>query len=252
VTLRVLVTAGPTVEAIDDVRYISNRSSGKMGYAVAAAACEAGCDVTLVTGPVSLSLPNACGGRLVAVRVESARDMAAAALAAFARADIAFHVAAVADFRPAKRVKGKIKKKRALRAGRGRVRLELVPNPDILWSCGKVKRDRQILVGFALEAAGGEANALEKLRDKNLDFVVWNDPSSLNAERANVTVLGRNGERIPIHADKARIGRKLVSLALTRWRQLQQPTRTNPSRRSRRESSRKTRAQAAPRLQKKK
>ncbi|MFN0207862.1 MAG: phosphopantothenoylcysteine decarboxylase [Planctomycetota bacterium] len=220
--IRIVITAGPTREAIDDVRYISNRSSGKMGYAVAAEACEAGCDVTLITGPVSLPIPNTGRARFRVISVESACDMADAAIPAFRNADIAFHVAAVADFRPAKRVRGKLKKKQALKDGNNRVTLELIANPDILWSCGQIKREGQILVGFALEASNGERNAREKLRQKNLDFIVWNDPSALNNDRANVTVLGREGERIPIRDTKSRIAKRIVSLALERWRHLQQ------------------------------
>ena len=229
------------MEAIDDVRVLTNRSSGKMGYAVARAALEAGCRVTLVSGPVALAPPAARRGALRLVRVESAREMAAAAIPAFRRCDLAFHVAAVADFRPAARIRGKLKKGRALSSGGGVVRLALVANPDILWSCGRIKHEMQILVGFALESADGERNARAKLRAKNLDFVVWNDPSALNADRSNVTVLGRDGERIPLRGHKSGIGRRLVALALQRWqrrshethpRQRTQRTRRRPRRRA--------------------
>jgi len=215
---RVLVTAGPTREPIDRVRYLTNRSSGRMGYAVAAAALAAGCDVDLVTGPVELEPPKAPkGARLTVHRVETARQMRAAALPAFRGCDLAFHVAAVSDFRPARFVRGKLKK-RDLAARGGALVLELVPNPDILWECGQRKHQRQLLVGFALEAADGVRNALLKLREKNLDFVVLNGPSALNATRADVTVLARDGERISIRAEKSRIGGQLVALALERWR----------------------------------
>jgi phosphopantothenoylcysteine decarboxylase/phosphopantothenate--cysteine ligase len=155
--------------------------------------------------------------------------MAAAAIPAFRLCDLAFHVAAVADFRPASRLRGKLKKRRALAAGGGRVRLALVANPDILWSCGRIKHERQILVGFALEAANGERNAREKLREKNLDFVVWNDPSALNADRSNVTVIGRDGERVALRGRKSGIGRRLVALAIQRWQRRSHET-TQPHR----------------------
>jgi phosphopantothenoylcysteine decarboxylase/phosphopantothenate--cysteine ligase len=211
-----------------------------MGLAVAEAAIRAGCEVTIVLGPV----PVAAGAapreprrpRFRILPVESAREMAAAAIPAFRNCDIAFHVAAVADFRPASRVRGKIKKRAALAAGKGRFLLELVPNPDILWSCGKIKRKGQILVGFALESVDGERNARSKLREKNLDFVVWNGPSTLNADRANVTVITREGKRTPIRGTKAAIGRRLVALALARWHQSQhatQPTQRKHSKRRR-------------------
>lgn len=217
-----LITAGPTREAIDDVRYISNRSSGKMGYAIASAALDAGCAVILVTGPVSIARPANIGGRLRVIDVESASEMAAAAIPAFRNCDIAIHVAAVSDFRPKHRIRGKLKKRQALAAGRGRLQLELVANPDILRSCGRIKHKGQVLIGFALESSDGVQNARAKLHEKNLDFVVWNDPSALNAARSNVTVIGRNGERLPIRDHKSKIARRLIALALERWRQQSQ------------------------------
>jgi len=203
---RVLVTAGPTREPIDAVRFVSNRSSGKMGYAIAVAALEAGADVTLVSGPVALDAPP--GARVV--RVETAREMHRAALAAFARCDLAFHVAAVADFRPANPLRGKLKKE-----GRGSLVLHLAPNPDILLECGRRKRAGQILVGFALEASDGERNARSKLRRKNLDLVVLNAPSALDADATSVLVLGRDGARRALVGRKGAVAQALVRMVFS-------------------------------------
>ncbi len=202
-----------------------------MGYAIARAALEAGARVTLVTGPVALALPAApprSGGRLRVLRVETARQMRAAALPAFRSCDVAFHVAAVADFRPARVVRGKIKKSAPPRAASGRIALDLVPNPDILAECGRRKRPGQVLVGFALEASRGERNARAKLRAKNLDLVVLNGPSALNAAHAEVTVLAREGDRRSMRAPKHRIARTLVRLAFDRWLRQSRATKRPP------------------------
>lgn len=191
-----------------------------MGYAVAQAALDAGCNVTLVSGPVAMDPPRAVRGKLQLLHVETAREMAAAAIPAFAKCDIAFHVAAVADFRPATRIRGKLKKQAALEAGDGRVMLQLVANPDILRSCGNIKHKGQVLVGFALESSNGVRNAIKKLKEKNLDFVILNDPSALNASVSNVTVIGRDGLRLPICDHKTKIARRLVEIAIEQWRQL--------------------------------
>ncbi len=163
--LKVLVTAGGTREPLDPVRYISNRSSGKMGYALAAAAVERGAVVTLVSAPTSLSPP--AGVELVSV--ETARQMYQAVIERFSRYDVVIKAAAVADYRP-KLVSGqKIKKTE------GSLILELEKNPDILYELGQRKTSHQTLVGFAAETEDLEANALQKLSKKNLDLLVAND-----------------------------------------------------------------------------
>lgn len=164
----VLVTAGPTEEPIDAVRFISNRSSGKMGYALAAAAAARGARVTLVSGPVALGAP--FGATVVNVR--TAREMLDAADEAFAHADIAIFTAAVADMRPAKPVSGKLKKGRddaSLAA------IELVENPDILATLANKKRDGQCVVGFAAETDDVLENARKKLLSKHADIIVANE-----------------------------------------------------------------------------
>jgi len=165
--VEILVTAGPTVEDIDGVRFISNRSSGKMGYAVAAEANRRGATVRLVTGPVWLPVPPCAE----VVRVRSAAEMKQAVLERFPKSQVVIKAAAVADYRPAEALKGKTKK-----SGRSWM-LELVPTEDILKSLGERKKD-QILVGFAAETSNLREEARRKLREKNLDLVVANDVSS--------------------------------------------------------------------------
>jgi phosphopantothenoylcysteine decarboxylase/phosphopantothenate--cysteine ligase len=183
----VLVTAGPTRERIDPVRYLSNDSSGLMGFAIAEAARAAGHEVVLVAGPVELATPRG----VKRVDVESAREMLAAVREEFEACDALFMAAAVCDFRPARRLGGKWRKKDV---GQERASLELVSNPDILKSVTRRKGDR-LVVGFALETGDGLRRAMEKLNEKRMDYVVLNGPSALNAAKTTVTILGRDGSR---------------------------------------------------------
>ncbi|MBJ2187620.1 MAG: bifunctional phosphopantothenoylcysteine decarboxylase/phosphopantothenate--cysteine ligase CoaBC [Muribaculaceae bacterium] len=164
---KLLVTAGPTYEKIDPVRFIGNYSSGKMGYAIANEAAARGAEVVLISGPVGDSLQVHPGVKLV--KVESAVQMLEAAAEAFQTADIAILSAAVADYRPAREYDRKIKREKD-----GIESLELVKNPDIAATLGAGKRPGQILVGFALETDHELDNAAEKLRRKNLDMIVLN------------------------------------------------------------------------------
>ncbi|MEG2026063.1 MAG: bifunctional phosphopantothenoylcysteine decarboxylase/phosphopantothenate--cysteine ligase CoaBC [Gordonibacter sp.] len=164
----VMITAGPTIEPIDPVRYITNHSSGKTGYAVARAAALRGADVTLVSGPVSLPAPE--GVRVV--RVRTAREMLAAASESFAAADIGVFAAAVADMRPKETASRKLKKGTA-DADLGTI--ELVENPDILATLAAGKRDGQVVVGFAAETDDVVANAQKKLATKHADLIVGNE-----------------------------------------------------------------------------
>ncbi len=163
---KLLITAGPTYEKIDPVRFIGNYSSGKMGYAIANEAAARGADVVLVSGPVGDSLQVHPGVKLV--KVESAVQMLEAAAEAFQAADIAI-LSAVADYRPAREYDRKIKREKD-----GIESLELVKNPDIAATLGASKHPGQILVGFALETDHELDNAAEKLRRKNLDMIVLN------------------------------------------------------------------------------
>lgn len=190
---RVLVTAGPTYEKIDPVRFIGNYSSGKMGFALAEACAEAGAEVTLVAGPVSLTTSHASIHR---VDVESAAEMYRAAVDAYDRADAAIMCAAVADYAPETVSDVKLK-----RSGEERV-LHLKPNPDIAAELGRCKRPGQCLVGFALETNDEESNARLKMEKKNLDFIVLNSLRDAGAgfrcDTNKVTVIGREGEPVEI------------------------------------------------------
>ncbi|AQG79988.1 bifunctional phosphopantothenoylcysteine decarboxylase/phosphopantothenate--cysteine ligase CoaBC [Spirosoma montaniterrae] len=162
---RVLVTAGPTQEAIDPVRYISNHSTGKMGYAIAGALAQAGADVTLVSGPTALPLPHPTIRR---VDVLSARQMFEAAQVAFTEADVVVLSAAVADYTPAHPADRKIKKKEDTFS------IELTKTTDIAATLGAMKRDGQLIMGFALETDNERENALKKLYAKQFDWIVLN------------------------------------------------------------------------------
>jgi phosphopantothenoylcysteine decarboxylase/phosphopantothenate--cysteine ligase len=164
--LKVVVTAGGTFEPVDPVRYIGNRSSGKMGYAIALEAAKRGAEVVLVSGPVSLPVPPGVAVR----RVETALEMRDNVLAEYGGADILIKAAAVADYRVKNVSDVKIKKKDET------LTLELVKNPDILKELGRLKKN-QYLVGFAAETGNLEENARLKLKEKNLDLIVANDVS---------------------------------------------------------------------------
>ena len=186
---KVLITAGPTYERIDPVRFIGNFSTGKMGYALAAEAARRGAEVTLVSGPVALSRP----AGVHVVYVESARQMLEAAEKAFVEADIAIMAAAVADYAPEQYVGHKIKREHDEVDS-----IRLVKNPDIAATLGKSKRAGQTLVGFALETDNGLANAREKLERKNLDMIVLNSLSDKGAgfgtDTNKITVITCDGE----------------------------------------------------------
>lgn len=167
---KVLVTAGPTQEPIDPVRYITNHSSGKMGYSIAIAARERGADVTLVSGPTNLSKPQG----IKVIDVVTARDMYNEVLNNFDDADIIVKAAAVADYKPKEASNNKIKKSDSDLA------IELSRNPDILFELGKMKKDK-ILVGFAAETKDLLDNAKSKINKKNLDFIVANNISEKGA-----------------------------------------------------------------------
>jgi phosphopantothenoylcysteine decarboxylase/phosphopantothenate--cysteine ligase len=183
--LRILVTAGPTVEPIDPVRYITNRSSGKMGYALAGAARRRGADVILVSGPTDLKPPIDVTLR----QVKTTEEMKKAVLNGSEQYDVIIKAAAVSDYRPREKAAQKIKKQKEIQS------IELVRNPDILSELGKKRgNSRCILVGFSAETEDLLANATEKLRKKNLDMIVANDVSRVNAgfeSDTNLELLGR-------------------------------------------------------------
>ena len=173
---RVLITAGPTYEKIDPVRFIGNYSSGKMGYALAEECAERGAEVELVSGPVSINLNKA---NIHITKVESAAQMYAAAVNAFPKTDIAILCAAVADFTPRETKDVKIKREK------GDMAIQLVPTKDIAAELGRMKKESQFMVGFALETNDETNNAINKLKAKKLDFIVLN---SLNDKGAGFSV----------------------------------------------------------------
>lgn len=195
----VLITAGPTVERIDPVRYISNFSTGKMGYAIAEEAARRGARVTLVSGPVSVS---AAHPAITVVKVESAREMLEAAAQAFEDADIAILAAAVADYAPAEVATTKIKREKQPECD-----LRLKANPDIAATLGSRKRPGQYLVGFALETDHETANAAGKMNRKNLDMIVMNSlrdkGAGFGTDTNKITVFKRDG-RVEEYALKSK------------------------------------------------
>lgn len=212
VRAHVVVTAGPTREYVDPVRYISNVSSGKMGFAIAAEAARQGCAVTLVAGPVRLETP----AGVERIDVESAREMLAAVRKAFAGADALIMAAAVADWRPARRLAGKWRKKDD---GADTAVLELVKNPDVLATVAR-RKGRRVVVAFALETGDGERRARRKMARKNADFVVLNDATALNADRSSATILGRDGSRRAlVRQPKREIAAALLELIAARAQQ---------------------------------
>ena len=198
--LHFLVTAGPTREPLDDVRFLSNASSGRLGFAVAAAAALAGHRVTLVAGPVALRPP----AGVKTVPVVTALEMRDAVRAAFPSADALVMTAAVSDHRPARRRRGKEKK------GASRVLLPLVRNPDIVAEAGR-KKGARVVVGFAVEVAGALSHARRKLREKRLDALCLCSPAAFEASSADYRFLlpGGTVEVMP-GVPKAALARRIV------------------------------------------
>ena len=163
---KVMITAGPTYEKIDPVRFIGNYSSGKMGFALAEECAERGAEVTLIAGPTSLKTVNE---KITRINVESAQQMYDAAVENSSSADVQILCAAVADYRPSVVADKKIKREKT-----GEMTLTLVPNPDIAAALGKIKRENQVNVGFALETNDEATNAKDKCARKNFDFIVMN------------------------------------------------------------------------------
>jgi phosphopantothenoylcysteine decarboxylase/phosphopantothenate--cysteine ligase len=204
--VRFLITAGPTREPIDPVRYLSNRSSGKMGYAIAEAAIDAGHEVILISGSINIDRPRGAA----VIPISTSDEMLGAVQQHAPNCDVLVMCAAVADYKPARVSKSKIKKRDA------NLSLELVPTRDILASLPK--QDRQYLVvGFAAETENVEANARKKLQEKNCDVVVANDvsrsDSGMESDENEVTILFRDGEKKTIsRAPKTIVARELIKI----------------------------------------
>ena len=185
---KVLITAGRTEEPIDPVRYLSNNSSGQMGYSLASQAVKIGAEVTLVSGPTNLDIPK---GLKEFVRTRTAMEMYEAVMERFDNVDMAIACAAVADYKPKVCAKEKIKKKE------GDLIIELDRNPDILFNMGQ-KKNQQVLVGFAAETENILENALGKLKKKNLDMIVANDAHVMRSMNNAVTIIKKDGTQVPI------------------------------------------------------
>ncbi|HEX8429441.1 phosphopantothenoylcysteine decarboxylase [Hymenobacter sp.] len=211
--MRVLITAGPTYEPIDPVRFIGNHSTGKMGYALAQAFAATGAQVTLISGPTNL--PDPAHPLIRTQRVETADQMYAAAAAVAPEADVWVFAAAVADYKPAHVAENKIKKEG------NTLTLELIKNVDIAATLGKTKRPEQFSVGFALETNNEEANAREKLHRKNFNLVVLNSLRDAGAgfrvDTNKVTLLDAQGEMLTFEVKlKAAVAHDIVQAVLAR------------------------------------
>jgi len=198
--LHIVVTAGPTREFFDSVRFISNPSTGKMGYAIAEAAAARGHRVTLVSGPVDISPPQS----VHRVSVTTAAEMARATKAAFAKADAAVLTAAVCDYRPQRRVTRKQAKKARSK------RVTLVPTEDIAAALGR-RKGRRITIAFAMEDHNARSHAERKMERKNSDAIVLNGPENVGSDRAKVEFLCRGGDWQPWPTgSKAIVAKRIV------------------------------------------
>ena len=201
---KVLITAGPTYEKIDPVRFIGNYSSGKMGFALAEECAQRGAEVTLVAGPVSME----CSEAIHRIDVESCEEMYQAATAAFKESDAAILCAAVADFRPATQATQKIKREK------DDLVLRLEPTHDIAAALGKMKTEKQVLVGFALETNDEEVNAKKKLETKNLDFIVLNSLQNkgtcFQSDENQISIISKEGQRDYEKKSKQAVARDIV------------------------------------------
>ncbi len=219
--LRVLVTAGPTRERLDPVRYLTNASSGRMGFAMARAAAMAGADVTLISGPVELQTPRG----VQRIDVTTAHEMNRATILAWPDSNALFMVAAVADFVPIDPADSKIKKTSAS------LQLALEPAPDILKACGRTKRADQFLLGFAVETEDELSQARLKLETKNLDMIVVNNPNTPGAgfdvDTNVVTIVTPEGEEPLPLMSKDEVAREILKRAHSRLTNVREVRRTD-------------------------
>ena len=215
---KILITAGPTYEKIDPVRFIGNYSSGKMGFALAEECARRGAEVTLIAGPVSCKI-SILNSQISIVNVESCQEMYDAAVKAFPQMDAAILCAAVADFRPAEVASEKIKREKptpdpSQKGGEDVMTLSLVPNPDIAAELGRMKREGQVMVGFALETNDEEQNAQHKLEKKNLDFIVLNslrnEGTCFKSDENQISIISREGQKDYDKKPKSEVARDIV------------------------------------------
>lgn len=209
---RIMITAGPTYEKIDPVRFIGNYSSGKMGFALAEECARRGAEVTLIAGPVSLT----CSDNIRRINVESCEEMYQAATSEWTTADAAILCAAVADFRPETVADKKIKREK------DDLVIRLAPTHDIAAALGRMKRDDQLLVGFALETNDEQRNAQHKLEKKNLDFIVLNSlrnkGTCFQSDENQITIISKEGLRDYERKPKAAVATDIVDELESRMR----------------------------------
>ena len=207
-----MITAGPTYEKIDPVRFIGNYSSGKMGFALAEECARWGAEVTLIAGPVSLT----CSDNIRRINVESCEEMYQAATSEWTTADAAILCAAVADFRPETVADKKIKREK------DDLVIRLAPTHDIAAALGRMKRDDQLLVGFALETNDEQRNAQHKLEKKNLDFIVLkslrNKGTCFQSDENQITIISKEGFRDYERKPKAAVAADIVDELESRMR----------------------------------
>nr|WP_216819351.1 MULTISPECIES: bifunctional phosphopantothenoylcysteine decarboxylase/phosphopantothenate--cysteine ligase CoaBC [unclassified Gilliamella] len=210
----ITITAGPTIEELDPVRYISNYSSGKMGFAIAKAAAEMGATVNLISGPVNLTTPN----NVNRINVKSAKQMYDEALVLAEKSAIFISCAAVADYRAETIAKNKIKKT----DDSNELVIKLVKNPDIVASIAGLKEHRPFVVGFAAETNDVKTYALKKLTTKNLDLICANDVSDhnigFNSDQNALTLYWRNGEQTLPLSSKQQLAKQLLQAVITRYK----------------------------------
>src|SRR6185369_15524773 len=204
---KAFVSAGPTYEPIDPVRFIGNRSSGKMGIAIAKELHHRGADVTLVLGPSKIELPP---NGIHVVKVNTAEEMFEACADNFKRSDIAVMAAAVADYTPVHAEKEKLKKKE------DKLSLELKPTTDILKTLGRQKKNNQVLVGFALETVNEKENAISKLKNKNADLIVLNslkdEDAGFDVDTNKITIFEKGGREFHFTTkSKQEVARDIVN-----------------------------------------
>ena len=201
---KIMITAGPTYEKIDPVRFIGNYSSGKMGFALAEECARRGAEVTLVAGPVSL----ACSPGIHRINVESCEEMYQAATEVFKSSDVAILCAAVADFRPATQATQKIKREK------DDLVIRLEPTHDIAAALGQMKREGQVMVGFALETNDEEVNARKKLEKKNLDYIVLNSLQNkgtcFQSDENQISIISKDGQRDYEKKSKQDVARDII------------------------------------------
>jgi phosphopantothenoylcysteine decarboxylase/phosphopantothenate--cysteine ligase len=213
---KIVITAGPTYEKIDPVRFIGNYSSGKMGFALAEECARRGAEVTLVAGPVSSQLKVHSSQLVHRIDVESCLEMRDAATEAFKTADAAILCAAVADFRPATVAEQKIKRETPTgdNPQSSVFNLQLIPNPDIAAELGRMKREGQVLVGFALETNDEQQNAEKKLAKKNLDFIVLNslrnEGTCFRSDENQIAIISSQGRKDYDKKPKSEVARDIV------------------------------------------